>query len=112
MDEMKQDGPPQAAAADEADPPPLSKLAAARKAIQDFLIEQFQACAVRITKIAPHPDGAAGWYAEAEMLVPDLGIRTLGLPLSQEVLEKEYCAVDLDTAMAIVKFEMLEPRER
>jgi hypothetical protein len=100
-----------AAAANDADPP-SSELAAARKAAQEFLVDQLQARVVRITKLAPQPDGGAGWYGEAQMLVLDLGIRTPGLPLTREALEKEYCGVDFDAALAVISYEMLDPRER
>jgi hypothetical protein len=93
-------------------PPFVSKLHAAREAVQDFLVAEFQAHDVRITKIGPSPDDPQGWYAEAEITVPDLGIMTLGLPLSQEVYERELCAIELDGEMVVKSCEVLGPRER
>lgn len=92
--------------------PPDGKLAAARDAVENFLLSQFQARALRIVKIAAAPDGANGWYAEAEMLLPDLAIKMLGLRLSQEILEKEYCAVELDSSLTVKSYEILNAAER
>lgn len=89
-------------------PPAISKLHAAREAVQDFLINEFQARDVRITKIGPSPDDPQGWYAEAEILVRDLAIMTLGLPLSQEVFERQLCAIDLDSAMTVKSCEVID----
>jgi hypothetical protein len=86
----------------------VSKLHAAREAVQDFLVAEFQAREVRITKIGPSTDDPQCWYVEAEILVSDLGIMTLGLPLSQEVFKRELCAVDLDGAMTVKSCEVLE----
>jgi hypothetical protein len=86
----------------------ISKLHAAREAVQDFLVTEFQAREVRITKIGPSADDPEGWYVEAEILVSDLGIMTLGLPLSQEVFKSELCAVDLDGEMTVKSCEVLE----
>ena len=85
-----------------------SKLHAAREAVQDFLVAEFQAREVRITKIGPSADDREGWYVEAEILVSDLGIMTLGLPLSQEVFKCELCAIDLDGEMSVKSCEVLE----
>lgn len=93
-------------------PPSIGKLGAARQAVRNFLVKEFKAREVRITKIAPSPDDRQGWHVEAEILVPDLGIKTLGLPLSQEVLERELCAVDLDPEMTVKSYEVLDPRDR
>ena len=90
-----------------------SKLAAARGAVRDFLVSEFRPREIRITKITPSSfEGEAAWHAEAEMLVPNLGLKTLRLPLSQEVLEKEYCAVELDAAMTVKSYELFDPRDR
>jgi hypothetical protein len=91
-------------------PPAISKLHAAREAVQDFLVNEFQARDVRITKIGPSTDDPQGWYAEAAILVPDLAIMTLGLPLSQEVFERELCAIDLDSAMTVKSCEVIDDR--
>lgn len=93
-------------------PASLGKLGDARLAVRDFLVREFKAREVRITKVAPSADNQQGWYAEAEILVPDLGIKTLGLRLSQEVLERELYAVDLDSEMTVKSYEVLDPRDR
>jgi hypothetical protein len=89
-------------------PTSISKLRAAREAVQDFLVAEFQAREVRITKIGPSADDPEGWYVEAEILVSDLGIMTLGLPLSQEVFKRELCAVELYAEMTVKSCEVLE----
>ena len=89
-------------------PPTIRKLHAAREAVQDFLVAEFQAHEVRITKIGPSADDPQGWYVEAEILVSDLGIMTLGLPLSQEVFKRELCAIDLDGRMTVKSCEVLD----
>lgn len=93
-------------------PPAMGKLGCAREAVRDFLVFEFQAREVRITKIGPSTEDPQGWYAEAEILVADLGIKTLGLPLSQEVLERELCAIDLDCDMTVKSYEVLDLRDR
>ena len=95
-----------------AKPPSGGNLAKAREAVRDFLLHEFQAREIRITKIAPSPEGAAGWYAEAEILVPDLEIKSLGLRLSQEVLEKQFCVVELDSDLTVKSYEVVDPRDR
>jgi hypothetical protein len=71
-------------------------------------ISKMHAARVRITKIGPSADDPQGWYVEAEILVSDLGIMTLGLPLSQEVFKRELCAIDLDGRMTVKSCEVLE----
>jgi hypothetical protein len=94
-----------------AQPPAHIKLAAARRAVEGFLADEFQAREVRITKLAPSPDAPGGWLVEAEMLVPDLGIRALGLELTQEVLEKQRYAVELGPDMTITSYEVIDERD-
>lgn len=93
-------------------PPFISKLSAVRQTVRAFLTRELHAREVRITKIAPAPEGEEGWRVEAQMLVPDLDIKTLGLPLSQEVLEKEHCAVALDREMRVKSYAFLGREER
>lgn len=87
-------------------------LAAVRQSVRDFLVSELQAREVRVTKITPMPDGSDAWYAEAEMLTPALGVNALGVPLNQEVLEREQCAVELDAGLVVVSYEVLDPLER
>jgi len=85
-------------------PMPNRGISAARAAVQQFLSSELGAREVRITKIAPLEHGEAGWSAEAEILVPNLEVKGLGLPLTQEVLECEYYVVELDTDMTIKSY--------
>ncbi|MGB8278019.1 MAG: hypothetical protein WCF20_08860 [Methylovirgula sp.] len=88
-------------------------IAAAHDVIRHFLIAEFGAREIRITKMVPvSPDLLRGWNVEAEMLVPDLAVRTLGLPLTQEVLEKQFCALILDPEMGVISFELFDPNDR
>lgn len=82
-------------------PAPLGKISAARAVVQQFLATELGAREVRITKIAPLHRGSEGWSAEAEILVPNLGVKMLGLPLTQEVLELEHYIVELETDMSV-----------
>lgn len=93
-------------------PAPDRSLTAVRRAAREFLAAEFQAREMRVTKIAHSSNGEEGWFVEAEMLVPDLGIKTLGLPLTQEVLERALCAVALNDDLTISSFELVESRER
>ena len=90
------------------EPPDHGPLATARRAVREFLTSEFQARGIRVTRVCRSPEGADTWHVEAEILVPDLGIKTLGLPLSHEVLEKEYCTLELDPDMTIRSFEIFD----
>jgi len=80
---------------------PVGRISAARAAVQQFLSMELGAREVRITKIAPLDRGSEGWSAEAEILVPNLEVKMLGLPLTQEVLELEHYIVELETDMTV-----------
>ncbi len=88
-----------------------SKLSAARAAVREFLASELKAREVRVTKIAPlgHRDG---WRAEALILVPNLEVKMLGLPLTQEVLEQDFYAVELDADMIVTSFQQLTEEEK
>lgn len=91
-------------------PSPVGKMVAARNAVRDFLAKDVQAREVRVTKLAPLEDG--GWVAEADVLVPDLGVKRLGLKLSQEVLECEFCTLVLDSNLGVTSYELMDPDEK
>ena len=84
VQEPKLEAPPLSA------PTPVDKISAARAAVQYFLATELGAREVRITKIAPVDNGLQGWFAEAEILLPNLEIKTLGLDLAHEILEQAY----------------------
>jgi hypothetical protein len=90
-----------------APPPPVGKLSAARAAVTMFLRVELGAREVRITKIAPIDHGADGWFAEAETLMPNLGVKMLGLPLTQEILEREYYSLELESDLTVRSYEHL-----
>lgn len=77
------------------------RISAARAAVQQFLSSELGAREIRITKIAPLDHGSVGWSAEAEILMPNLELKMLGLPLTQEVLELERYMVELETDLSV-----------
>ncbi len=82
-------------------PAPVGKISLARAAVQQFLSMELGAREIRITKIAPLDHGSEGLAAEAEILVPNLEVKMLGLPLTQEVLERERYLVELETDLSV-----------
>ena len=80
---------------------PVSKISAARAAVREFLASELGAREIRITKIAPLDHGSEGWSAEAEILVPNLEVKMLNLPLTQEVLELEQYTVELEADLSV-----------
>jgi hypothetical protein len=85
---------------------------AAREAVRGFLLGECQAREVRITRLGPLAGSEGGWQAEAEILVPDLTIKMLGLPLTQEVLERQYCTIALDPLLGVTAYELVDPDDR
>lgn len=107
--------PPPAATAQKPKPAPAAplggKLSGARAAVQQFLTNELGAKELRITKIAPIRHGDGGWSAEAEILVPNLEVKMLGLPLTQEVLERETYSVELDEDLTVRAYGHIEEEE-
>lgn len=91
--------------------PPSGGLSAVSDAVRTFLTSEFQARETRITKIAALAGADGGWEAEAEILVPDLTIKTLGLPLTQEILECRRYIVQLDQSLVVRGYEPLDHEE-
>jgi hypothetical protein len=85
----------------------LGKLLAAQAAARAFLADELGAREGRVTKLVPGGQGSSGWTAEAEILVPNLEVKKLGLPLSQEVLELERYALELNADLNVVSYELL-----
>ncbi|MBI1867369.1 MAG: hypothetical protein HYS06_03605 [Methylocystis sp.] len=90
---------------------PVGKVAAARAAVRQFLAAELEAREIRITKIAPTDHGGTGWTAEAEILAPNLEIKMLGLPLTQEVLERERYTLELEADLTVRSYENRGPDE-
>lgn len=84
---------------------PIGRMSAARAALRQFLSSELGAREVRITKLIPAGHGSEGWSAEAEILVPNLELKMLGLPLTQEILEREHYALELDADLAVRSYE-------
>ena len=97
------------------DPPsavrPVSKISAARAAVREFFTTELGAREVRITKIGPLNHGSDGWEAEAEILVPNLEVKMLNLPLTQEVLEIEQYAIELEVDLSVRSYGPLGANE-
>ena len=91
--------------------PPVGRISAARSAVREFLSTELGARETRITKIAPLNHGSEGWEAEAEILVPNLAVKMLNLPLTQEVFEIEHYAVELEVDLSVRSYGPLEPNE-
>ena len=85
-----------------------TRLAAVSDAVRSFLISELQAREVRVTRIAASAESGGGWETEAEILVPDLAIMTLGLTLTQEVLEQRRYVVQLDQSHTVIGYEPLD----
>ncbi len=90
---------------------PISRISAARAAIREFFAAELGAREIRITKIAPLDHGSDGWEAETEILVPNLKVKMLNLPLTQEVFEIEYYAVELDADLSVRSYGPLGENE-
>jgi hypothetical protein len=91
---------------------PIGRLSAARAAALQFLSAELGAREVRITKLIPAGHGAEGWSAEAEILVPNLEVKMLGLPLTQEILEREHYAIELDADLSVRSYAHARPDDQ
>jgi hypothetical protein len=92
-------------------PTPIGRLSAARAAVQQFLSSELGAREVRITKVIPGNHNSEGWSVEAEILVPNLEVKMLGLPLTQEVLEREHYLLELEADLSVRSYEHVAPDE-
>ena len=90
---------------------PAGRMSAARSAVREFLSTELGAREVRITKMAPSSHELEGWESEAEILVPNLEVKMLNLPLTQEVFEIEHYAVELAADLSIRSYGPLSASE-
>jgi hypothetical protein len=97
------------AAASEPQSAPIGRLSAARAAVLRFLCSELGAREVRIVKLIPAGHDTQGWLIEAEILVPNLEVKMLGLPLTQEILERERYALELDADLTVRSYERPGP---
>ncbi len=97
--------------APEATARPISRISGAREAVREFLSRELGARETRITMIAPLNHGSEGWEAEAEILVPNLEVKMLDLPLTQEVFEIEHYAVELEADLSVKSYRLLGANE-
>jgi hypothetical protein len=90
---------------------PISRISAARAAVREFLSVELGARETRITKISPLAHGSEGWEAEVEILVPNLEVKMLNLPLTQEVFEIEHYALELESDLSVRSYGPLGMNE-
>jgi hypothetical protein len=90
---------------------PSGKLSAVRIAVRQFLSTELDAREIRIIRLTPSDRESTGWFAEAEILVPNLEVRMLGLPLTQEVLEREHYVLEIEPDLTVRSYEHAKPQE-
>lgn len=88
-----------------------TKIQAVRDVAREFLVRTILARDVRVVRVLPEEDSLGIWRVEAEVLVPNLAVKSLGLPLSNEVLERQHYALHLDADLNITAYDCLETSE-
>ena len=81
----------------------------ARLAVSRFLNQQPDVKHATITRLAAAGTGC--WEAEAEVYVPNAMIKTLGLELSRQVLDRRLYVLRLDSECKVVAYEFKEAAE-
>jgi len=81
----------------------------ARLAVSRFLNQQPDVKHATITRLAAAGTGC--WEAEAEVYVPNAMIKTLGLELSRQVLDRRLYVLRLDSECKVVAYELKESAE-
>lgn len=85
-----------------------TKIQAVRDAAREFLIRTILARDVRVTRVLPGEDHLGIWRVEAEVLVPNMTVKSLGLPLTTEILERQHYALYLDADLDVTAYDCLE----
>jgi hypothetical protein len=81
--------------------PPIEDV---RGAVATFLKKMRDAKKVSVTKVALMDSEKGTWEAEAQVYVPNLTIRTLGLPVRKEVLDCQTYLLRLDKQLNIAAY--------
>ena len=81
----------------------------ARLAVSRFLKTQPDVKHATITRLAAAGTGC--WEAEAEVYVPNAMIKTLGMELSRQVLDRRFYVLRLDSECKVVAYELKEAGE-
>ena len=81
--------------------PPIEDV---RDAVANFLKKMPDAKKVSVTKLVLMDSEKGTWEAEAQVYVPNLTIRTLGLPVRKEVLDCQAYLLRLDKHLNIVAY--------
>lgn len=75
-----------------------------RNAVCDFLKRQPDVKEARVTKLVQIDAEKGIWEAEAEVYVPNLTIRALGLPVQKEVLDCHDYLLRVDGQLNVVAY--------
>jgi hypothetical protein len=87
----------------------LTPIEDVRDAISNFLKKMVDAKEVSVTKLVLLDSKKVTWEAEADVYVPNLTIRALGLPVQQEVLDCQTYLLRLDKQLNIVAYGRRDP---
>lgn len=87
-----------------------SRISDVSHTVRDFLVTALLARDVRITRVSPR-DADGRWDVDADVLVPDRTVNSLGLPLSKELLERQVYRVQLDDGLNIASYERRDPQD-
>lgn len=83
----------------------------ARLAVSRFLKKQPGVRHAGLTRLAQAPAGKGAWEAEAEVYVPNWTIKTLGLRVHRQVLDRRLYVLRLDSELNVVAYELKESAE-
>ncbi len=87
----------------------LTPIEDVRDAISNFLKKMVDAKEVSVPKLVLLDSKKVTWEAEADVYVPNLTIRALGLPVQQEVLDCQTYLLRLDKQLNIVAYGRRDP---
>ncbi len=88
-----------------------TKIQTVGDAVREFLVHTVLARDVRVVGVSGDPERRT-WRAEAEVLVPNLSVKSLGLPLTNEVLERQVYDIQLDENLNVTAYDWHEPTEQ
>ncbi|MEW6731762.1 MAG: hypothetical protein AB1489_10575 [Acidobacteriota bacterium] len=82
----------------------MSKIEDATKTVTNFLRDALDARYLTITKLLQITSNEASWEAEAEVYLPNSTIKTLGLPVQNEILDCKIYLVQLDSNLSVTAY--------
>jgi len=83
----------------------------AKLAVSRFLKTQPDVKHASVTKLTQAAAGKGLWQAEAEVYVPNAVIKTLGLRVRRQVLDRRLYVLRLDSELNVVAYELKEAGE-